>query len=88
MDLCARQVGGAGAAGLVKPTSGGGTYYRAGHIFRRILERMTGEEIDAVFRDLASDGVLEEVAAEARFEPRHPRLSGLLLKKAVFSTLG
>ena len=36
--------------------------------------------MDAVFRVLASDGVLEEVAAEARFELRHPRLSGLLLR--------
>ncbi len=54
---------------------------------------MTGEEIDAVFRVLASDGVLEEVAAEARFAwhrgvilaiLRHPRLSGLLLKRVVF----
>jgi flavin-dependent dehydrogenase len=64
---------------------------RAGRLFRRIFERMTGEEIDAVFRVLASDGVLEEVAAEARFDwhrgiilamLRHPRLSGLLLRKA------
>lgn len=42
---------------------------------------------------LASDGVLEEVEAEAQFDwhrgiilamLRHPRLSGLLLKKALF----
>jgi flavin-dependent dehydrogenase len=66
----------------------------AGRLFRRIFERMTGEEMDAVFRVLADDGVLEEVAAQARFDwhrgiimamLRHPRLSGLLLRKAVFS---
>jgi flavin-dependent dehydrogenase len=71
-----------------------GTEIRAGRLFRRIFERMTGEEIDAVFRVLASDGVLEAVAAEARFDwhrgiilamLRHPRLSGLLLRKALFS---
>jgi hypothetical protein len=32
--------------------------------------------------------VLEEVAAEARLELRHPRLSGLLLRKALFSRRG
>ena len=46
---------------------------------------------------LASDGVLEEVAAQARFDwhrgvilamLRHPRLSGLLLRKALFSGRG
>jgi flavin-dependent dehydrogenase len=71
-----------------------GAEIRAGRLFRRIFERMTGEEMDAVFRVLASDGVLEEVAAQARFDwhrgiilamLRHPRLSGLLLRKAVFS---
>jgi flavin-dependent dehydrogenase len=71
-----------------------GAEIRAGRLFRRIFERMTGEEIDAVFRVLASDGVLEEVAAEARFDwhrgvilamLRHPRLSGLLLRRALFS---
>jgi flavin-dependent dehydrogenase len=71
-----------------------GAEIRAGRLFRRIFERMTGEEMDAVFRVLASDGVLEEVAAEARFDwhrgiilamLRHPRLSGLLLRKALFS---
>ena len=70
-----------------------GAEIRAGRLFRRIFERMTGEEIDAVFRVLAADGVLEEVAAEARFDwhrgiilamLRHPQLSGLLLKRAVF----
>ena len=60
-----------------------GAEIRAGRLFRRIFERMTGEEMDAVFRVLAADGVLEEVAAEARFELRHPRLSGLLLRKAL-----
>jgi flavin-dependent dehydrogenase len=74
-----------------------GAEIRAGRLFRRIFERMTGEEIDAVFRVLASDGVLEEVAAEARFDwhrgvilamLRHPRLSGLLLRKALFSGQG
>ena len=49
--------------------------------------------MDAVFRVLAADGVLEEVAAEARFDwhrwvilamLRHPRLSGLLLRRSVF----
>ncbi len=72
-----------------------GAEIRAGRLFRRIFERMTGEEIDAVFRVLASDGVLEDVAAEARFDwhrgiilaiLRHPRLSGLLLRKALFSS--
>ena len=43
---------------------------------------MTGDEINAVFRVVTSDGLLEEAAAEARFELRHPRLSGLLLRKA------
>jgi len=61
-----------------------GAEIRAGRLFRRIFERMTGEEIDAVFRVLAADGVLEEVAAEAALELRHPRLSGLLLRKAMF----
>jgi flavin-dependent dehydrogenase len=70
-----------------------GAEIRAGRLFRRIFERMTGEEIDAVFRVLAADGVLEEVAAEARFDwhrgvilamLRHPRLSGLLLRRAMF----
>ena len=42
--------------------------------------------MDTVFRVLASDGVLEEVAAEARFVLRHPRLSGLLLRKALFTS--
>ena len=54
---------------------------------------MTGEEMDAVFRVLAADGILEEVAAEARFDwhrgvilamLRHPRLSGLLLRRSLF----
>ncbi len=72
-----------------------GAEIRAGRLFRRIFERMTGEEIDAVFRVLAADGVLEEVAAEARFDwhrgvilamLRHPRLSGLLLRKAVLAS--
>jgi hypothetical protein len=53
----------------------------------------TGEETDAVFRALASDGVLGKVAPEARFDwhrgvilamLRHSRLSRLLLRKAVF----
>ena len=60
-----------------------GADIRAGRLFRRVFERMTGEEMDAVFRVLASDGVLEDVAAEARLELRHPRLSGLLLRKAL-----
>jgi len=72
-----------------------GAEIRAGRLFRRIFERMTGEEMDAVFRVLADDGVLEEVAAEARFDwhrgvilamLRHPRLSGLLLRKALFTS--
>ncbi len=72
-----------------------GAEIRAGRLFRRIFERMTGEEMDAVFRVLAADGVLEEVAAEARFDwhrgiilamVRHPRLSGLLLRKALFAS--
>ena len=67
---------------------------RAGRLFRRIFDRMTGEEMDAVFRVLADEGILEEVAAEARFDwhrgvilamLRHPRLSGLLLRKALFT---
>jgi hypothetical protein len=45
-----------------------GAEIRAGRLFRRIFERMTGEEIDAVFRVLASDGILEEVAAEVQLE--------------------
>ena len=72
-----------------------GAEIRAGRLFRRIFERMTGAEIDVVFRVLAADGVLEEVAAEARFDwhrgvilamLRHPRLSGLLLRKALFTS--
>ncbi|MGH7410099.1 MAG: hypothetical protein ACREJ6_03420 [Candidatus Methylomirabilis sp.] len=68
-----------------------GAEIHAGRLFRHIFERMTGEEMDAVFRVLAADGVLEEVAAEARFDwhrgvilamLRHPRLSGLLLRRA------
>jgi len=70
-----------------------GAEIRAGRLFRRVFERMNGEEIDMVFRVLASDGVLEEVADEVRFDwhrgiimamLRHPRLSGLLLRKALF----
>ena len=69
-----------------------GAEIRAGRFFRGIFERVTAEEIDAVFRVLADDGVLQEVAAAAQFDwhggiilaiLRHPRLSGLLLRKAV-----
>ena len=65
-----------------------GAEVRAGRLFRRIFERMSGEEMDAVFRVLAADGILEEVAAEARFELRHPRLSGILLRRALFTGQG
>lgn len=68
-----------------------GPEIRAGRLFRRIFERLTGGEIDRVFRVLSAGGVLEEVAEEARFDwhrgiimamLRHPRLSGLLLRRA------
>ena len=54
---------------------------------------MTAKDIDVIFRVLASDGVLEEVADEVRFDwhrglimamLRHPRLSGLLVRKLLF----
>ena len=70
-----------------------GAEIRAGRLFRRIFERMTAKDIDVIFRVLASDGVLEEVADEVRFDwhrglimamLRHPRLSGLLVRKLLF----
>jgi hypothetical protein len=68
----------------------------AGRLFRRIFERMTAGEIDAVFRVLAADGLLDEVAAAARFDwhrgvilamLRHPRLD-LARRLAVMAEAG
>lgn len=45
-----------------------GREIRIGKFFRRLVERLTDQEIDDLFRVVLSDGVLEGVARKARFD--------------------
>ena len=62
---------------------------RSGAFFRRLVERLTDEEIDGLFRIVQSDGILAAVTSKARFDwhkdivhftLRHPELGKILLR--------
>ena len=66
-----------------------GTELRLGAFFRRLVERLTDEEIDALFLIVQSDGVLSGIAQKARFDQhrdvilfalRHPGLGKIFLR--------
>jgi len=62
---------------------------RSGALFRRLVERLTDEEIDGLFRIVQSDGILAAVTKKARFDwhkdivqftLRHPDMGRIFLK--------
>ena len=62
---------------------------RSGAFFRRLVERLTDEEIDGLFRIVQSDGILAAVTSKARFDwhkdivhftLRHPELGKIFLR--------
>jgi len=66
-----------------------GREIKIGAFFRRLVERLTDEEIDDLFRVVQSDGILASVTKNARFDwhkdvisfaLRHPALGRILLK--------
>jgi flavin-dependent dehydrogenase len=66
-----------------------GPEMKIGSFFRRLGERLTDEEIDALFRVVGSDGILSVIEREARFDwhagvirfaLRHPSLAKIFLR--------
>jgi len=62
---------------------------RSGAFFRRLVERLTDEEIDGLFRIVQSDGILAAVTNKARFDwhkdivqftLRHPAMGKIFLR--------
>jgi len=62
---------------------------RSGAFFRRLVERLTDEEIDGLFRIVQSDGILAAVTNKARFDwhkdivqftLRHPEMGKIFLR--------
>jgi len=62
---------------------------RSGAFFRRLVERLTDEEIDGLFRIVQSDGILAAVTSKARFDwhkdivhftLRHPAMGKIFLR--------